>query len=92
MNSSAPSEPSLSLSTLPQGAAEEGAKECLSKDTEIARYLPHLSRMSSRLKQTSTQIESSVVGVCDSFQASVVTLKPAIRGHFKTGHRDWPKT
>jgi len=68
MNSSAPSEPSLSLSTLPQGAAEEGAKECLSKDTEIARYLPHLSRMSSRLKQTSTQIESSVVGVCDSFQ------------------------
>jgi hypothetical protein len=24
--------------------------------------------------------------------ASVVTAKPAIRGHFKTGHRDWPKT
>jgi len=24
--------------------------------------------------------------------ASVVTLKPAICGHFKTGHRDWPKT
>ena len=23
---------------------------------------------------------------------SVVTLKPAIRGHFKTGHRDWPET
>ena len=23
---------------------------------------------------------------------SVVTAKPAIRGHFKTGHRDWPKT
>jgi putative transposase len=23
---------------------------------------------------------------------SVVTSKPAIRGHFKTGHRDWPKT
>jgi hypothetical protein len=23
---------------------------------------------------------------------SVVTLKPAICGHFKTGHRDWPKT
>jgi hypothetical protein len=24
--------------------------------------------------------------------SSVVTSKPAIRGHFKTGHRDWPKT
>ena len=23
---------------------------------------------------------------------SVVTVKPAICGHFKTGHRDWPKT
>jgi hypothetical protein len=23
---------------------------------------------------------------------SVVTLKPAICGQFKTGHRDWPKT
>ncbi|MFY9852802.1 MAG: methyl-accepting chemotaxis protein, partial [Terracidiphilus sp.] len=31
-------------------------------------YLPHLSRMSAQLKQTSKQIESSVVGVCDSFQ------------------------
>jgi hypothetical protein len=25
-------------------------------------------------------------------RASVVTLKPAICGQFKTGHRDWPKT
>jgi hypothetical protein len=24
--------------------------------------------------------------------ASVITLKPAIRDQFKTGHRDWPKT
>jgi Nuclease-related domain len=24
--------------------------------------------------------------------SSVVTVKPAICGHFKTGHRDWPKT
>lgn len=24
--------------------------------------------------------------------ASAVTLNPAIRGHFKTGHRDWPET
>jgi hypothetical protein len=25
-------------------------------------------------------------------EASVVTAKAAIRGHFKTGHRDWPET
>jgi len=24
--------------------------------------------------------------------SSVITLKPAIRYHFKTGQRDWPKT
>jgi methyl-accepting chemotaxis protein len=40
----------------------------LGVDAELARYLPHLSRMSAQLKQTSSQIESSVVGVCDSFQ------------------------
>jgi methyl-accepting chemotaxis protein len=40
----------------------------LGVDAELARYLPHLSRMSAQLKQTSTQIETSVVGVCDSFQ------------------------
>src|ERR1700684_2684236 len=28
----------------------------------------------------------------DVFAASVVTSKAAIRGHFKTGHSDWPKT
>ena len=28
----------------------------------------------------------------DDTPASVVTLKPAICGQFKTGHRDWPKT
>jgi MFS transporter, ACS family, tartrate transporter len=27
-----------------------------------------------------------------SHRASVITLKPAIRYHFKTGQRDWPKT
>jgi methyl-accepting chemotaxis protein len=37
-------------------------------EAELARYLPHLSRMSVQLKQTSTQIENSVVDVCISFQ------------------------
>ena len=32
------------------------------------------------------------LGIAKGLLASVVTSKPAIRGHFKTGHRDWPKT
>jgi hypothetical protein len=27
-----------------------------------------------------------------NYLASVVTLKAAMRGHFKTGHMDWPET
>jgi len=53
---------------LPSESLGEVAKQGLGADIELARYLPHLSRMSAQLKQTSTQIESSVVGVCDSFQ------------------------
>jgi len=46
----------------------EAAEQGLVVETELARYLPHLSRMSKQLKQTSIQIESSVVEVCNSFQ------------------------
>src|ERR1039457_2142296 len=44
------------------------AGEVSGVETELARYLPHLSRMSKQLKQTSQQIETSVVDVCNSFQ------------------------
>jgi methyl-accepting chemotaxis protein len=37
-------------------------------ESELAGYAPHLDRMSKQLKATSQQIESSVVGVCNSFQ------------------------
>jgi hypothetical protein len=37
-------------------------------EAELARYLPQLGRMGEQLKQTSKQIEESVVEVCDSFQ------------------------
>ena len=51
-------------------ASEVGktAGEVSGVETELARYLPHLSRMSKQLKQTSQQIETSVVDVCNSFQ------------------------
>jgi hypothetical protein len=37
-------------------------------EAELARYLPHLGKMSVQLQQTSKQIEDSVVDVCKSFQ------------------------
>ena len=37
-------------------------------DAALARYLSQLGRMGEQLKQTSKQIEDSVVEVCDSFQ------------------------
>jgi len=36
--------------------------------SELARYLPHFEKMGTQLRQTSAQIEDSVVGVCKSFQ------------------------
>lgn len=43
-------------------AAEPGV------EAELARYLSILAKMSEQLKQTSAQIETSVVEVCNSFQ------------------------
>lgn len=40
----------------------------LSLEAEFSRYLPHLSKMSEQLKQTSQQIETAVMDVCGSFQ------------------------
>ena len=37
-------------------------------DSELARCIPHLGRMSEQLAQTSAQIEESIVEVCASFQ------------------------
>jgi len=37
-------------------------------EAELARYLPQLDRMGEQLRQTSSQIENSVVDVCSSFQ------------------------
>jgi len=65
MNSSSQTQPQEALPSLP---LDDVAKQGPGAETELARYLPHLTRMSAQLRQTSTQIESSVVGVCQSFQ------------------------
>jgi methyl-accepting chemotaxis protein len=47
-------------------------------EAELARYLPLLGTMSEQLKQTSKQIEDSVVGVCDSFQGIAVRARATV--------------
>jgi methyl-accepting chemotaxis protein len=48
-------------------------------EAELARYLPHFSRMSEQLKQTSSQIENSVVEVCNSFQGIAQRAKETVK-------------
>jgi methyl-accepting chemotaxis protein len=49
-------------------AASQVAGALPDAEAELARYLPHLGKMSLQLKQTAAQIEDSVVEVCRSFQ------------------------
>jgi methyl-accepting chemotaxis protein len=59
-------------------ATAEVAKECAEQESQIARYLPHFSRMSKQLKQTSEQIETSVVDVCKSFHGIAERARSAV--------------
>ena len=68
MSTSAESYPARVWSGAPSGGAMAVGESSPGAEAEIGRYLPHLSRMSKQLKQTSAQIESSVVDVCTSFQ------------------------
>lgn len=68
MNWSFQSRPSSTVSSIPLGMVESAPAKGLEVETELAQYLPHFSRMSEQLRQTSKQIESSVVEVCGSFQ------------------------
>jgi methyl-accepting chemotaxis protein len=54
------------------------ADEKLEMEAELAQYLPHFSRMSEQLRQTSSQIESSVVEVCNSFQGIAERAKQTV--------------
>ncbi len=59
---------------IPQNDQGTGSVSCvdgqfaMDGQADLARYLPQFRRMSKQLKQTSQQIESSVVSVCGSFQ------------------------
>ncbi len=47
-------------------------------DEVLARYLSQLSHMGEQLRQTSKQIEESVVGVCDSFQGIAARARATV--------------
>ena len=61
MNKAVQSRPSGTLSSFPLSMDGDGLAKDLDVETELARYLPHFKGMSEQLKQTSKQIESSVV-------------------------------
>jgi methyl-accepting chemotaxis protein len=59
-----------------QVAGEGPAREEV--EAELARYVSHLGKMSSQLRQTSAQIESSIVEVCGSFQGIAERAKATV--------------
>ena len=78
MNNSIQTEPGATgLSSHPEVPGEL-ASEHFAAEAALAGYLPHLGRMSKQLKATSEQIESSVVGVCDSFQGIAERAKETV--------------
>ena len=72
--------PSVSTGVMERVAAEEqrAAVEEPGIEAELIRYMPHFSRMSKQLKQTSQQIESSVVEVCGSFYGIAERAKETV--------------
>jgi len=61
-----------------QLAGMAGLSSASSGDDDLSQYLPHLDRMSAQLTQTSSQIESSVLMVCQSFQEIAVRAKATV--------------
>jgi methyl-accepting chemotaxis protein len=72
------SRPDGAVSSLPVSVVEGAPAEASEVEAELARYLPHLGQMSEQLRQTSKQIESSVVEVCGSFQGIALRAKEAV--------------
>ncbi len=68
--------PHTTGSNLPVGLG--GVERERGVDEGFVRYLPHLSRMSEQLKQTSLQIENSVIEVCNSFQGIAERAKETV--------------
>jgi methyl-accepting chemotaxis protein len=78
MNRALQSNASSASSSSPPGVAGETAEQNSEVEAELARYLPHFNRMREQLKQTSAQIESSVVEVCCSFQGIAERAKQTV--------------
>ena len=65
-----PSAASQDLASVQDGGIEVEA--------ELSKYLAQIGRMSQQLRETSAQIEDSVVGVCSSFQGIAVRARETV--------------
>lgn len=72
------SQPSGAPSNFPLSMVPSAPEKASEVEAMLAQYLPHLGQMSEQLKQTSKQIESSVVEVCESFQGIAERANEAV--------------
>jgi methyl-accepting chemotaxis protein len=77
MNNAVDVQPDIG-SGLPPSLSGEAAWQALVSETELARFVPHLDLMSRQLRQTSQQIESSVVDVCNSFEGIAARARSTV--------------
>ena len=70
--------PRAVVTSLPPSIAVSAPEILPDVQVELAQYMTLFGRMSEQLKQTSKQIESSVVGVCGSFQGIAERAKEAV--------------
>jgi methyl-accepting chemotaxis protein len=68
MNSAAQQLHIVPPSQMPAELVGVATEDASGVEAELARYLPHIQRMSKQIQSTSRQIEGSVVEVCRSFQ------------------------
>ncbi len=78
MSATLHSQPGGGASSFPVSLAGGAEQAAQAVEAELAQYLPHFSRMSEQLRQTSAQIESSVVEVCGSFQGIAARAKQTV--------------
>src|ERR1035438_4143416 len=93
MNNVADVQPDIG-SGLPPSLSGGGSWQGLVSEAELARFVPHLDLMSRQLRQTSQQIESSVVDVCNSFEGIAARARSTVArtGGFLSGNGMGPST
>jgi methyl-accepting chemotaxis protein len=93
MNNVLDGQPDVGSGLLPSLSGGGAWQEFVS-ETELARFVPHLDLMSRQLRQTSQQIERSVVDVCNSFEGIAARARSTVASStgFLTGDGMGPST